>query len=94
MCTLRVAGHLCISILINILGSCFWSYATKAFLFSFNNVKGYNPVKLTQYRNHFYPWVKRGITKVEPGQRCSATENARATSMKYTCDANEMQVRR
>ena len=43
--------HLCISILINILGSCFWSYATKAFLFSFNNVKGYNPVKLTQYRN-------------------------------------------
>ena len=43
--------HLCISILINILGSCFWSYATKAFLFSFNNIKGYNPVKLTQYRN-------------------------------------------
>nr|XP_058945615.1 uncharacterized protein LOC131773682 [Pocillopora verrucosa] len=31
--------------------SCFWSYATKAFLFSFNNIKGYNPVKLTQYRN-------------------------------------------
>ena len=42
--------HLCICILINILGSCFWSYATKAFLFSFNNIKGYNPVKLTQYR--------------------------------------------
>ena len=32
------------------LGSCHWSYATKAFLFSFNNIKGYNPVKLTQYR--------------------------------------------
>ena len=43
--------HFCISILINILGTCDWSYATKAFLFSFNNVKGYNPVKLTQYRN-------------------------------------------
>nr|XP_058971550.1 uncharacterized protein LOC131797909 [Pocillopora verrucosa] len=35
-------------------GSCFWSYATKAFLFSFNNVKGYNPVKLTQYRYQQY----------------------------------------
>ena len=46
--------HLCICILINILGSCFWSYATKAFLFSFNNIKGYNPVKLTQYRNQQY----------------------------------------
>ena len=46
--------HFCISILINILGSCFWSYATKAFLFSFNNIKGYNPVKLTQYRNQQY----------------------------------------
>ncbi|XP_066016656.1 uncharacterized protein [Pocillopora verrucosa] len=34
--------------------SCFWSYATKAFLFSFNNIKGYNPVKLTQYRNQQY----------------------------------------
>ena len=46
--------HLYICILINILGSCFWSYATKAFLFSFNNVKGYNPVKLTQYQNQKY----------------------------------------
>ena len=32
------------------IGSCGWSYAWKAFLFSLNNIKGYNPVKLTQYR--------------------------------------------
>ncbi|CAH3134149.1 unnamed protein product [Pocillopora meandrina] len=31
-------------------GSCRCSYARKAFLFSLNNIKGYNPVKLTQYR--------------------------------------------
>ncbi|PFX25016.1 hypothetical protein AWC38_SpisGene10350 [Stylophora pistillata] len=35
-------------------GSCVWSYAIKAFLFSFNNTKGYNPVKLTQYRYQQY----------------------------------------
>ena len=34
-----------------ILGSCAYSPASKAFLFSLNNIKGYNPVKLTQYRN-------------------------------------------
>ena len=34
-----------------ILGSCAYSPASKAFLFSLNNNKGYNPVKLTQYRN-------------------------------------------
>ena len=33
-----------------ILGSCAYSSASKAFLFSLNNIKGYNPVKLTQYR--------------------------------------------
>ena len=33
-----------------ILGSCAYSSAGKAFLFSLNNIKGYNPVKLTQYR--------------------------------------------
>ena len=33
------------------IGSCGWSYAWKAFLFSLNNIKGYNPVKLTQYRH-------------------------------------------
>ena len=32
------------------IGSCGWSYAWKAFLFSLNNIKGYNPMKLTQYR--------------------------------------------
>ena len=32
------------------IGSCRNSYARKAFLFSLNNIKGYNPVKLTQYR--------------------------------------------
>ena len=32
------------------IGSCRSSYARKAFLFSLNNIKGYNPVKLTQYR--------------------------------------------
>ena len=34
-----------------ILGSCAYSPASKAFLFSLNNIKEYNPVKLTQYRN-------------------------------------------
>ena len=31
-----------------------YSYASKAFIFSLYNVKGYNPVKLTQYRNQQY----------------------------------------
>ncbi|XP_022778859.1 uncharacterized protein LOC111320462, partial [Stylophora pistillata] len=36
-------------------GSCAgYSSASKAFLFSLNNVKGYNPVKLTQYRYQQY----------------------------------------
>ena len=34
-----------------ILGSCAYSSASKAFVFSLYNVKGYNPVKLTQYQN-------------------------------------------
>ena len=33
-----------------ILGSCSYSSASKAFLFSLYNAKGYNPVKLAQYR--------------------------------------------
>ena len=33
-----------------ILDSCRWSSASKAFIFSFYNVKGYNPVKLSQYQ--------------------------------------------
>ena len=33
------------------LGSCAYSSASKAFVFSLYNVKGYNPVKLTQYQN-------------------------------------------
>ena len=35
-------------------GSCAYSYANKAFIFSLYNVKGYNPVKLTQYQNQQY----------------------------------------
>ena len=36
-------------------GSCAgYSYASKAFIFSLYNVKGYNPVKLTQYQNQQY----------------------------------------
>ena len=34
-----------------ILGSCAYSSASKAFVFSLYNVKGYNPVKLKQYQN-------------------------------------------
>ena len=34
-----------------ILGSCAYSSASKAFVFSLYNIKGYNPVKLTQYQN-------------------------------------------
>ena len=34
-----------------ILGPCSYSPASKAFLFSLYNAKGYNPVKLTQYQN-------------------------------------------
>ena len=33
---------------------CAYSYANKAFIFSLYNVKGYNPVKLTQYQNQQY----------------------------------------
>ena len=33
-------------------GSCSFSTARKAFLFSLYNNNGYNPVKLTQYQNH------------------------------------------
>ena len=35
-------------------GSCAYSYANKAFIFSLYNVKGCNPVKLTQYQNQQY----------------------------------------
>ena len=36
-------------------GSCAgYSYARKAFIFSLHNVKGYNPVTFTQYRNQQY----------------------------------------
>ena len=36
-------------------GSCAgYSYARKAFIFSLYNVKGYNPVTFTQYRNQQY----------------------------------------
>ena len=34
-----------------ILGPCAYSSASKAFVFSLYNVKGYNPVKLKQYQN-------------------------------------------
>ena len=37
-----------------ILGPCAYSSASKAFVFSLYNVKGYNPVKLTQYQNQQY----------------------------------------
>ena len=34
-----------------ILGPCAYSSASKAFVFCLYNVKGYNPVKLSQYQN-------------------------------------------
>ena len=37
-----------------LLGSGSYSSASKAFLFSLYNANGYNPVKLTQYRNQQY----------------------------------------
>ena len=37
-----------------ILGPCAYSSASKAFVFSLYNVKGYNPVKLTQYQYQHY----------------------------------------
>ena len=33
---------------------CAYSSASKAFVFSLYNIKGYNPVKLTQYQNQQY----------------------------------------
>ena len=48
-----------------ILGSCSWSSASKAFIFSLYNVKGYNPVKMTQYRyqqNAMYRCSSNGPT--------------------------------
>ena len=35
-------------------GSCGYTYANKAFLFSLYNKDGYNPVKLTQHQNQQY----------------------------------------
>ena len=35
-------------------GSCGYSSASKAFLFSLYNKDGYNPVKLTQYQHRYY----------------------------------------
>ena len=37
-----------------ILGSCAYSSASKAFVYSLYNAKGYNPVKLAQYRYQQY----------------------------------------
>ena len=37
-----------------VIGSCSYSSASKAFLFSLYNAKGYNPVKLAQYQNQAY----------------------------------------
>ena len=40
--------------LVYISGSCTYSTASKAFIFSLYNADGYNPVKLTQYKNLAY----------------------------------------
>ena len=42
------------SLTLFILGSSAYSSASKAFVFSLYNAKGYNPVKLTQYQNQQY----------------------------------------
>ena len=42
-----------------IIGSCCWSSASKAFIFSLYNVKGYNPVKMMQYRYQQYAMYMR-----------------------------------
>ena len=41
----------CCTTFVLTLGSCGYHPASKAFLFSLYNAQGYNPVKLTQYRN-------------------------------------------
>lgn len=41
----------CHNPLVFVSGSCVYSTASKAFIFSLYNRDGYNPVKLTQYRN-------------------------------------------
>ena len=44
----------CHSLLVFISGSCRYSAASKAFIFSLYNKDGHNPVKLTQYQNRQY----------------------------------------
>jgi len=44
----------CHNPLVFISGSCVYSTANNAFIFSLYNRDGYNPVKLTKYRNHEY----------------------------------------
>ena len=45
--------RMCLTVVF-ISGGCGYTYASKAFLFSLYNNDGYNPVKLTQYRNQQY----------------------------------------
>ena len=47
----HVAIYKLFCILVFILGSCGYSSASKAFIFSLYNAPGYNPVKLTQYQS-------------------------------------------
>ena len=71
---------------VSILGSCGYSLAIKAFLFSLYNAKGYNPVKLTQYRNQQYTMY--GCSNYGPtfgnGHGIYISDNALSNQNSYT----------
>ena len=67
-------------------GGCSYTYASKAFLFSLYNKDGYNPVKLTQYRNQqnaMYHCSTHGPT-FGGGHEIHISDNALGNSGSYT----------
>ena len=69
-----------------ILGPCAYSSASKAFVFSLYNVKGYNPVKLTQYQNQQYAVYR--CSSYGPtfggGHNIYISDNAKSNQHSYT----------
>jgi len=67
-------------------GSCGYTYASKAFLFSLYNKDGYNPVKLIQYQNQqkaMYHCSTRGPT-FGSGHDIRISDNSMGNSGSYT----------
>ena len=71
---------------VSISGSCSYSSASKAFLFSLYNKNGYNPVKLTKYQSQQYAMYH--CSSYGPifgsGHDISISDNALSNSNSYT----------